>query len=694
MANAQAELVISAVDKTKAAFAQLKKNLTDIEQRAVATNSVFAKFLPAVGAATITGFAKRLIDSADGMKDLSERTGVSIDRIAAWDLATRQTGTSVDALASALDKGSKYIVEHSDELQKLGINATTAEELIFQLSDVISSLPADDPRRAAIAMQVLGKSAGELLPLLNQGSAALRQMVTESSKNAQVMAELAPLADQFNDRLEVMATRAQNTASKGLLPLLSALEKFIELRDDLNNKVEAGNDAVTFAGIGAALNPLLAIPGVYAAISDEVGQVAEKTKDAAGATSEYEKQQQALRIQLALANNELEEQQKALEKSRRAINADAYKQNLDAIKGQVQGFKDLGSAMWSAFESAGTAAQEASRKAQDLLARAAATRLSAQDRLTELKLQGASDEEADSIRNMQIMEALDKAKSARLQADFQRLQGNTEQAERSLDLAEQQAQRADELTGRLNDESLARDRILESAEELARIDEVRASVQARLAQEETARQEALRGQIQENDKRVADYTERLTQLAAKIKELSESEASIKIKLDEEALAKTQQQINDLQNRIANLNFQNFTGEYDSSGNAIYRDDAPAFAGGGRIHGLGSDTSDNLLAWLSPGEYVIRAAAARKYGYGFLSQLNNMKLPRYANGGLASRISLPSMASTTGSAGTLSGDTINLTLPGIGTYQMQADRDTSGRLQRDLEIEALKYGGIR
>jgi hypothetical protein len=691
MANAQAELVISAVDKTKAAFAQLKKNLTDIEQRAVATNSVFAKFLPAIGAATITGFAKNLIDSADGMKDLSERTGVSIDRIAAWDLATRQTGTSVDALALAMNRGGKYIVEHSEELQKLGINATTAEELIFQLSDVISNLPVDDPRRAAIAMQVLGKSAGELLPLLSQGSAELRKMVEESSKNAKVMAELAPLADQFNDRLEVMATRAQITASKGLLPLLGALEKFIELRDDLNNKVEAGNDAVTFAGIGAALNPLLAIPGVYAAISDEVGQVAEKTKDATDATSEYEKQQQALRIQLALANNELEEQEKALEKSRRAINADAYKQNLDALKGQVQGFKDLGSAMQSAFETAGTAAEEASRKAQDLLARAAATRLSAQDRLTDLDLQGASDGEADSIRNLQIIDALDKAKSARLQADFQRLQGNTEQAERNLELAEQQAQRADELTGRLNDESLARDRILESAEELARIDEVRASVQARLAQEETARQEALRGQIQENDKRVADYTERLTQLAAKIKELSESEASIKIKLDEEALAKTQQQINELQNRIANLNFQNFTGAYDSSGNAIYRDPIPARADGGVLPGNSPHPrADNLLFWGTAGEGVVNNRAMNFYGgAGWLSAVNNLRLPRYADGGVLSQLSLPTNSDATVSDrnGIHRGTFV---LASGERIEVQAKSSEFDKLER----AALMHGGLR
>jgi biotin operon repressor len=690
MANAQAELVISAVDKTKAAFAQLKKNLAEIETRAAATNVIFSRFIPALTTAGMLGFAKNLIDTADGMNDLSVRTGVSVDRIAAWDLATRQSGTSVEALASALNKGSKYIVEHSEELQKLGINATSAEELIFQLSDVISSLPADDPRRAAIAMQVLGKSAGELLPLLSQGSAELRKMAEESSKNAQAMAELAPLADNFNDRLEAMTFRANVAAAKGLGPLLTALEKLIQLSDELEKKGEGAQEAVTFAGIGAGLNPLLSIPGVYIAIADSAGAVTKNTKDAADATSSLEKEQQALRIQLALANNELEEQEKALEKSRRAINADAYKQNLDALKGQVQGFKDLGSAMQTAFETAGTAAKEASQQAQTLLASAAAKRLSGQDRILELDLKDASPDDADAIRNRQIIDALDKAKSARLQADFQRIQGNREEAERSLELAEQQAQRADELTGRLNNESLARDRILESAEELARIDEVRASIQVRLAQEETARQEALREQIQENDKRVADYTERLTQLAAKIKELSESEASIKIKLDEEALAKTQQQINELQNRIANLNFQNFTGVYDSQGNAVYREPIPARADGGILPGSSPHPrADNLLFWGTAGEGVVSNRAMKYYGgAGWLNAINKLKLPRYADGGVLSRVSLPKVAESAQSSSGLHRGTI--VLPGGERIEIRAQPTEFDKLER----AALIHGGLK
>jgi len=64
--------------------------------------------------------------------------------------------------------------------------------------------------------------------------------------------------------------------------------------------------------------------------------------------------------------------------------------------------------------------------------------------------------------------------------------------------------------------------------------------------------------------------------------------------------------------------------------------------GGRVVGPGSSTSDSIMAWLSNGEYVVKAKAVRRYGTRFLHAVNNMQLdlPRFANGGL---ISLPDIS---------------------------------------------------
>jgi len=54
------------------------------------------------------------------------------------------------------------------------------------------------------------------------------------------------------------------------------------------------------------------------------------------------------------------------------------------------------------------------------------------------------------------------------------------------------------------------------------------------------------------------------------------------------------------------------------------------ARGGMIGGRGSGTSDSNLAWLSRGEFVVQAAAVRKYGAGLFAALNAQ---RFAGGGL-------------------------------------------------------------
>lgn len=80
-------------------------------------------------------------------------------------------------------------------------------------------------------------------------------------------------------------------------------------------------------------------------------------------------------------------------------------------------------------------------------------------------------------------------------------------------------------------------------------------------------------------------------------------------------------------------------------------EAQANAAGGHIRGPGTGTSDSILSWLSNGEYVIRAAAVRKYGLGLLNSLNSMRFsPQgFATGGL-----VPSMGS------------MSLSLPGLAT----------------------------
>jgi hypothetical protein len=154
----------------------------------------------AAGAAAFA-LAKGAIDAADELHNLHLQTGIAVERLAGWDVVTKQSNTSVSSLAQELKSASNYMVDHGDKLQAMGIHAKTSEELLFQLAGILSRLPADDPRRVALAMDVLGNSAQDLLPLLSEGEAGLRAMLERGMELNPITAEMAKEANLFNSHL-------------------------------------------------------------------------------------------------------------------------------------------------------------------------------------------------------------------------------------------------------------------------------------------------------------------------------------------------------------------------------------------------------------------------------------------------------------------------------------------------------------
>lgn len=98
------------------------------------------------------------------------------------------------------------------------------------------------------------------------------------------------------------------------------------------------------------------------------------------------------------------------------------------------------------------------------------------------------------------------------------------------------------------------------------------------------------------------------------------------------------------------------GSSGSSSKASEGGDVKGHAKGGEIDGPGTGTSDSILARLSRGEFVIKAAAVQQYGTGLFHALNNMQMPGFAQGGL---VPSPVRLGNGASAGPTS--TLNLTI---------------------------------
>lgn len=111
---------------------------------------------------------------------------------------------------------------------------------------------------------------------------------------------------------------------------------------------------------------------------------------------------------------------------------------------------------------------------------------------------------------------------------------------------------------------------------------------------------------------------------------------------------------------------------------------PGFASGGILPGYGG--GDRRLILAEDGEAITRKQAVAYYGRNFMSQLNAMRLPRFANGGIVSSIASSGMSPGGGGL-----HPVTLNLPGVGAWPMSAAPNVVGELQAALAREALKHG---
>lgn len=117
------------------------------------------------------------------------------------------------------------------------------------------------------------------------------------------------------------------------------------------------------------------------------------------------------------------------------------------------------------------------------------------------------------------------------------------------------------------------------------------------------------------------------------------------------------------------------------------------AGGGLFRGRsGIDTN---LAWLSDGEFVIRAAAVQRYGIGLLNLINGMAFPGFRMGGLAMPSRMPVPAFAAGGLNRSSNSrTLNLTIGGETFRGLSAPEHVAQQLERAAISRQTSSTGIK
>lgn len=231
-------------------MARLQKDMDDAKravggamskiESSVATAKGALIGLGAVGlAASFANSLKSAIDLADSMNKLSQRTGIAAEDLSQLQYAAKLADVDSASLTTGFKKLNLSIAEGlSGDKQKLAVfkelgislrdtegKAKGAEQVMLEMADTFATAK-DGAGKTALAVATLGKAGDEMIPLLNGGSKAIRDMKAEADKlGLTIGSQFARDAEEFNDNL----TRIQSSSQKLTIALAGDLVKGLGL---------------------------------------------------------------------------------------------------------------------------------------------------------------------------------------------------------------------------------------------------------------------------------------------------------------------------------------------------------------------------------------------------------------------------------------------------------------------------------
>jgi phage-related minor tail protein len=197
--------------------------------------------LAAVGAA-FTKMTQAVMDNADELQRQADVTGLSAERLQELQYAGNNLGVELETITGAQAKLTKSMANAKDETKgtgaafaKLGVDvrdSATGELKNAQvvMSETITALGniKNETERDALAMQIFGKSAMELNPLIKAGGDELNRLTLEAQKSGAVMSNEAVAGlDTFGDTLDNMKTSIMGAFGESLAGLLPKIQELI-----------------------------------------------------------------------------------------------------------------------------------------------------------------------------------------------------------------------------------------------------------------------------------------------------------------------------------------------------------------------------------------------------------------------------------------------------------------------------------
>lgn len=157
---------------------------------------------------------------ADNILTLSTQTGVSAENLQKYNAVAELVDVSTETMTNSMAKNIKQMANGSDAYNKLGIsvkdangNLRDSDEVYWECIDALGKVE-NETQRDAIAMEIFGKKAQDLNPLIQQGSEGIKNLGDEAVRMGAVLSDEALQSlGAVDDEIQIFKTTTSATGN-------------------------------------------------------------------------------------------------------------------------------------------------------------------------------------------------------------------------------------------------------------------------------------------------------------------------------------------------------------------------------------------------------------------------------------------------------------------------------------------------
>ena len=242
------------IQEQKTALQNLEKSLDDTKKYATEVAAEFG----AMGAAAVAAVAalyKFTADAAlwaDDLNTLSSVTGISTEELQKFAYASDLIDVSIDTLSGSLTKLTKNMQTASENtkstaaqtFKELGISIEDSagklrdrQEVFYEAIAALGKI-ADETERDIVAMNLFGKSATDLNPLIKGGAEDLKRLGDEAERAGLILDETAlTQLNDINDKIDILKAKGSAIEKLAATQLTPTIDGLLDVADEFLNEV-------------------------------------------------------------------------------------------------------------------------------------------------------------------------------------------------------------------------------------------------------------------------------------------------------------------------------------------------------------------------------------------------------------------------------------------------------------------------